>query len=114
MLYWKYSFTTYTIDCFSTYLIFSFHFLVVYLYRYQLILGVCLLQFEEQKDQVAIEQILRVVFLDPARACPVSIISIVLSYPRLYLHVNNFHMHDVWNELPVLYQTNTHKVKVFT
>ncbi|XVF40605.1 hypothetical protein PTKIN_Ptkin01aG0127300 [Pterospermum kingtungense] len=26
--------------------------------------------FDEQKDQIAIEQILRVVFLDPARACP--------------------------------------------
>ena len=31
------------------------------------------LQFDEQKDQVAIEQILRVVFLDPERPSPVSI-----------------------------------------
>lgn len=29
-------------------------------------------QFDEQKDQVAVEQILRVVFLDPERASPVS------------------------------------------
>jgi hypothetical protein len=31
------------------------------------------LQFDEQKDQVAIEQILRVIFLDPERPSPVSI-----------------------------------------
>lgn len=30
-------------------------------------------QFDEQKDQVAVEQILRVVFLDPERSSPVSI-----------------------------------------
>lgn len=34
--------------------------------------GIYLWQFDEQKDQVAGEQILRVVFLDPERPCPVS------------------------------------------
>lgn len=29
-------------------------------------------QFDEQRDQVAVEQILRVVFLDPERPTPVS------------------------------------------
>lgn len=29
-------------------------------------------QFEEQKDEVTVEQILLVVFLDPERSCPVS------------------------------------------
>lgn len=33
---------------------------------------VSLLQFDEQKDQVAVEQILRVVFLDVDRPSPVS------------------------------------------
>jgi hypothetical protein len=32
-----------------------------------------LLQFDEQKDQVAVEQILRVVFLDAERPSPVSL-----------------------------------------
>lgn len=31
-----------------------------------------LMQFDEQKDQVAVEQILRVIFLDPERSSPVS------------------------------------------
>ena len=31
-----------------------------------------LMQFDEQKDQVAVEQILRVIFLDPERPSPVS------------------------------------------
>lgn len=31
-------------------------------------------QFDEQKEQVAIEQILRVVFLDPERSTPVSVV----------------------------------------
>ncbi|XVF87588.1 hypothetical protein PTKIN_Ptkin18bG0132300 [Pterospermum kingtungense] len=39
--------------------------------------------FDEQKDQVAIEQILRVVFLTPGRSCPVSIVSILLFYPAI-------------------------------
>ena len=34
------------------------------------------LQFDEQKEQVAVEQILRVVFLDPERSSPVSTIVI--------------------------------------
>lgn len=32
------------------------------------------LQFEEQRDQVAVEQILRVVFLDPDRNSPVRLL----------------------------------------
>ncbi|KAB2035088.1 hypothetical protein ES319_D04G127800v1 [Gossypium barbadense] len=62
--------------------------------------------FDEQKDQVAIEQILRVVFLDPERPCPLSPISLLLPFPQLYvpsftfasafrhLHINNFHNAD--------------------
>lgn len=34
------------------------------------------MQFDEQKDQVAVEQILRVVFLDPERHSPVSFSSV--------------------------------------
>ncbi|KAK8303209.1 hypothetical protein V6Z12_D04G135000 [Gossypium hirsutum] len=64
------------------------------------------LKFDEQKDQVAIEQILRVVFLDPERPCPLSPISLLLPFPQLYvpsftfasafrhLHINNFHNAD--------------------
>jgi hypothetical protein len=33
-------------------------------------------QFDEQSDQVAVEQILRVVFLDPERPTPVSMTEI--------------------------------------
>lgn len=40
--------------------------------RLLLLLDACFMQFDEQKDQVAIEQILRVVFLQPERPCPVS------------------------------------------
>ncbi|XP_016682745.1 uncharacterized protein [Gossypium hirsutum] len=41
--------------------------------------------FDEQKDQVAIEQILRVVFLNPKRPCLVSPISLLLPFPQLYV-----------------------------
>lgn len=33
------------------------------------------MQFDEQKDQVAVEQILHVVFLDPEHRTPVSFVS---------------------------------------
>ena len=39
-----------------------------------------LMQFDEQKDQVSVEQILRVVFLDPERPSPVSVINRLLCY----------------------------------
>lgn len=39
-------------------------------------------QFDEQKDQVAVEQILRVVFLDAERPSPVSDFRIILSCRR--------------------------------
>lgn len=43
-------------------------------------------QFDELKDQVAIEQILRVVFLDPERPTPVSVIDVSLTWCQyLYL-----------------------------
>lgn len=38
------------------------------------------LQFDEQKDQVALEQILRVVFLDPERTSPVSIYNMSMAH----------------------------------
>lgn len=40
---------------------------------YEVTLDALSLQFDEQKDQVAVEQILRVNFLDPERPSPVSI-----------------------------------------
>ena len=45
--------------------------------------GACILQFDEQKDQVAVEQILRVVFLDAERPSAVSD-GIILSFPLLH------------------------------
>lgn len=42
------------------------------------------MQFDEQKDQVAVEQILRVVFLDPERPSPVryeNLIFIIFLHP---------------------------------
>lgn len=60
-------------------------------------------QFDEQKDQVAVEQILRVVFLDPERPCPVSteffsvhlyvepmfvlVIHFLFPFPSLFMHL---------------------------
>jgi hypothetical protein len=39
-----------------------------------------MLQFDEQKDQVAVEQILRVVFLDAERPSPVSLSKALFSF----------------------------------
>lgn len=46
-------------------------------------------QFEEQKDQVSVEQILRVVFLDPEHPSPVSTWICVLIYfvPKYLLDI---------------------------
>ncbi|XP_016681769.2 vesicle-associated protein 4-2 isoform X1 [Gossypium hirsutum] len=43
---------------------------VVWLHLFDAQLRIFFYHFDEQKDQVAIEQILRVVFLDPKRPCP--------------------------------------------
>ena len=56
------------------------------------IVGVCssCKQFDELKDQVTVEQILQVVFLDPERSCPVSaeFLSFHLYLVAIFLHVN--------------------------
>ena len=55
-------------------------------------MGVCFSckQFDELKDQVTVEQILQVVFLDPERNCPVSaeFLSFHLYFVAIFVHVN--------------------------
>lgn len=50
--------------------------------------GCLLLQFDEQKDQVAVEQILRVVFLDAERPSPVSLSKTSFSFDFLIMQYN--------------------------
>lgn len=49
------------------------------------------MQFDEQKDHVTIERILRVVFLDPERSTPVSIKQNTLSFCLLFLVMHADH-----------------------
>lgn len=61
-----------------------------------------LMQFEEQKDQVAVERVLRVVFLDVERSSPVSSNRKVLVHILLRLHsclsvmLTNFQLTALW------------------
>lgn len=56
-------------------------------------------QFDEQKDQVAVEQILRVVFIDPQHPSPVSIVYLpcllylrykIVAFTRMMLILERF------------------------
>ena len=48
--------------------------------------GVCVMvQFDEQKDQVIVERVLRVIFLDADRPSAVSFLTSLFIHPHIYI-----------------------------